>query len=478
MSVDTRIGQCSYPSIGLGSVTGRARRARPPLAFCLAFAATLTVALLQDARPFYYDADAYWNLGATFTDGDGFSLLNFESPVRGYLLPLTTLGLGNLASALDWGDVATVKVFNSLVFALIATLLAPRLAELAWPRQRWGLWPRLALALLLVVFWGGHLGVPLSDFPALALALVTLIAIARSDSLGWMLVAGVAAGAAVNLRPAYLLLPPIAAAMIALSWLLRRDGPDISWRRRVLVAGLFVAGFALVSLPQSLSTHRHYGMWSFVPGTAADLSNFQLAHGLRMQRYDTFVGGDGSVPARLVYAEPTGLRLLEQENWTIDGVSQYLGIVVDHPIAMSGVFVRHIVNGLDHRHDGPYVETYAPNANRPVRMAGFLLVFLAAARLAWPAARRALGPAHWRYPAALLLCGLPAVTSAVETRFLLPVFLACAIAVLTPGWTSPMVVSSLRRRRYLVPAVLLGAYALSMAMALYVTDQASDHLAR
>jgi hypothetical protein len=474
--LDASAPVCWYRQIRWGAVTDGTGPGRAGLAFGLALAGTLLVTLAQDPRPFHHDAAAYWELAATFTDDGGFSLLSFESPLRGYLLPLAALGLNALSEASGWGDVATVKIFNSLVFALTATVLAPKLAELTWPERRWGLWPRLALAAFLAVFWRGHLGVPLTDFPALALALVALIATAHARSPGWTFVAGVAAAATINLRPAYLLLPLLVAALLARSWFVGRAAPRLSWRRRALVAGLFVAGFALVSLPQSVSTHRHYEAWSFVPGAVASLSSFQLTAGLEMQRYDTLVGSDGTAPPRLVYDEPAGTELLAREGGIVSGYGDYLGIALENPVEVSGVLVRHVINGLDHRHDGPYVETYAPDANRPVRLAGFLLVFLAAARLAWPTARRALGPARWRYLAALLLCALPAVISAVETRFMLPAFLTCCIVVLTPGWSSPAVRASLRRRRVLVPSVLFATCALSLAAALHVTDQAVDHL--
>ncbi len=55
----------------------------PAMAFVIAFAGTLAIALLQAAKPFYADAGGYWTLGNTFVKHGEFSLLNFRSPLRG-----------------------------------------------------------------------------------------------------------------------------------------------------------------------------------------------------------------------------------------------------------------------------------------------------------------------------------------------------------------------------------------------------------
>src|SRR5205823_4473777 len=75
-----------------------------------------------------------------------------------------------------------VKLFNALMFALIGAVLAPRLAEITWPRFQWGIGRRLSLTALLLLFWNGYLDFPLSDFPALAMALLALIAVDRSST--------------------------------------------------------------------------------------------------------------------------------------------------------------------------------------------------------------------------------------------------------------------------------------------------------
>jgi hypothetical protein len=454
----------------------RARPALGPVAFGLALAGAASIALLQGSKPFYYDSGGYWSLAGSFTQKGHFSLLNFESSLRGYGLPLIYRGLQAIVEGLRWSPSVVVKLFNGLLFALIGGLLAPGLAELAWPERRWGISRRVALTVLLLVFWSGYLNFPLSDFPALAAALLTLVAAGRVDSPGWMFVAGASCAAAIDLRPEYLPLAPIPLGFAAWQWLAqrRRLGPRVA--RRALCVALLGVGFVAVSLPQSLSAHRHFGDWSFVPGAAANLTGEQLGNGLEFQRYDTYVGGDR--PPEMFYYDEAGHGLLsEQKHGSIESVSQYAGLVADHPFFFAGLVVRHAINGLDERYSTPYIEHVHSTAEPLRRFAGFLLVFLAVVRVLWPAARRSLAPARWRYPVTLLLCCVTSLFTAVEPRYLLPAYLLSYMLVLAPGWPSPLGGAGTGlRRRLLVPAALAVAYAASMAVVWHVVTSATAHL--
>lgn len=444
--------------------------------FAIAAAATLVAALVQGAKPFYYDARLYWSLAESFARPDGFSLLNFDSPLRGYALPLLYLSLREVADGVGLEHATIVKLFNALVFAAIATVLAPAIAQVAWPRHRWGASRRLGLAGLLLVFWHGYLNFPLSDFPALAAALCALIAVSRPCHPGWMLGAGAATAVAVNMRPAYLVLVPIIVLLVAFGWLRDPEQRDASAARRVGCAVLLIGGFALTSLPQSLATHRHHGLWSFVPGTTARLTRLQLTEGTRLQRYDTYVGA-GQPSPQMRFIDPVGSRLLdEHEGGVIVDGRQYLGLLARHPATMSGVFLRHLVNGLDQRYATPYIERLDTGGNRWMRVSGFVLVFLALARIAWPSARRSLEPARWRFPAALALCSVPAITSAVETRFMLPAVLLVYLLVLAPAWPNPLASAESGRSRWRAPAVLLVSLAAFLAVVLSMVGDATDHL--
>lgn len=457
-------------SMPLGTIR---RRALTALAF--AFAVTFAVALLQGSKPFYFDSELYWSLGGTFIKNGHFSLLNFESPLRGYLFPLINHLLHVTAKGLGASDSIAARLFNSIVVASIGSVLAPRLAEDMWPRIAWGVPRRLALTALLLVFWSGFLSYPLSDLPALALLLIACIALARTTSPGWMVVAGLAVGAAIDMRPAYLPLLPIVLVLFALAWFARWRKDRSGVYRELGCLCLLLGAFALVSLPQSLSSHRHYGTWSFVPGAAAHLSDLQLRDGLLLQRYETYVGTGH--PPEMYYWDNAGRKLLLQEPAKkISSTGQYLRLVANHPLTMAGVMARHVINGLDFRYSTPYVEHLYSSSQRWLRLANFLLIFLAILRIAWPAARRALGPARWRYAVALALCCATAVPSAVETRYMLPAYLLSYMLVLTGRWPNPLEAAGEGLRRYRTAAVIALSLVVFMVVVIHVVSGATSHL--
>jgi hypothetical protein len=448
-------------------------RSGPLAAFGAALAVTLIVALSLGKKPFYYDSRLYWSLGDSFVRGGHFSLLNFESPLRGYAFPLVNHGLLKIADDLRWSASTIVRIFNALLFALIGAVLVPKLAEATWPGRRWGTIRRLMLTALLLVFWSGYLSFPLSDFPALCMVLLAIVALIHPGAPQWMFVAGIAAGLAIDIRPEYVSLGLILPSLLAWTWVKQADMPSVSIVRRLLCVGLLLVGFAAVSLPQALSTHRHSGTWSFIPGSRQGITYIQLTAGLYLQRYETYVGM--GPPPGMFYLDPeSGHMMDEQENKHIESVGQYLELVVSHPLVMANLFIHHIVNGLDSRYNTPYVEHVGSNAFR--RLVGFLLVFLALVRVLWPAARRGLSPTRWRYPAALLACCVTTLSSAMETRFLLPVYLLVYMLVLAPGRPNlyGAVVNSSQRYRLLA---IVGAGCLSFAVLIwYVTSDATSHL--
>lgn len=452
------------------------RWSRPAVAaFGVALTGALLVGLLQGARTFYGDSGEYWALAGSFSRFGHFTLINFEDPVRGYGLPLAMYVLKMVSEGIRWSQSSVVTIFYALLFVLIGVVLAPRLAEITWPEQRWGFGRRVALTALLLVFWGGDLNYPLTDFPGLAMALLALVAIAQPDSPSWMLTAGAAGAMAIDLRPAYFPFLPILVILVAWAWFEQPGARRTSFARRGLCLGLLVVGFLVVSLPQSLSAHRHHGTWSFIPGASTHLEEEKLTAGMASQRYDTYEGPQG--PSAIAYGDPTGQRLLEQQpEGKIKSLSQYVGLIVSHPVIMVPLLARHVVNGLDARYSTIYVEHADAGGHVWLRLAGFLLVYLALVRLLWPSARRGLGPARWRYLVALSLCCLTIVPTAVETRYMLPVYLLGYILVLAPGWPSPIGPAAVGWRRFQTTMILAAAYLVFMALVWHAVSGVNGHV--
>jgi NADH:ubiquinone oxidoreductase subunit 6 (subunit J) len=437
-------------------------------AFGLAFLGALVVGLAQGVRPFYADAEGYWALSQSFAYTGHFSLLNFVSPQRGYFLPLVIYGLRMFTEGTFQSESTAATVLIAVLFALIGAVFAPRLAEVAWPRQSWGFLRRIVLMALLLIFWCGNLNYPLTDFPGLAMGLLALVAVARFDSPGWMLLSGMAAAATLNLRPAYEPLVLMLLVIVGLGWFDQRHGKHASAARRVLCMSLLIAGFALVSLPQSLSAHRYFHSWNPIPGSSSALTEEVLTKGMSAQRWDSFERPVGT-PNAIIYKDESGRRLLEQQpEKEVKTSGQYIGLILSHPTIMLPMIVRHVINGLDVRYSTIYVENLAGEGHLALRLAGFLVVFLALVRLLWSRARRSLGPVRWRYPIALALCCATSLPSAIETRYMLPIEVLAYILVLAPGWPNPIGPAEEGIRRFRTPA-LLGLAGLAFAAVVWHT---------
>lgn len=455
-------------------------RNRPALtSFSIALAGALIVTLIQGEKFFHYDSGGYWYLSETFVHTGHFSLFNFDNNgLRGYALPLLYWVLRNTAETLAITNSLAVRIANAATFALIGAVLVPRLGAIAWPQTSWNIGRRLGFCALLLAFWSGYMSYPLSDFPALALALLALVAIFRTDSPLWLFVAGLSAGLAINVRPSYALLAPVLAALLVWSWVATRGTERVSLRLRGLSVAALVAGLAIVAVPQSVIQHHQFGDYSPVPGSST-LTQYQYRLGLELQRYDTYLGGSG----KLEYLEPHTADIVAELNSSTVGNVAYMKLVLQHPVTMAGLSLRHVVNGFDQRYTTPYIETLETDrsgisvtSHRLLRIAGFLIVFLALLRVAWPAGRRSLGPARWRYIVALLVVSLTAVPSAMDTRYLLPSYMAAWLLIVAPGWRSALNETRTGSHRYRALALALSAGLVYTVVVWRIVTAATDNL--
>ncbi|HYC81658.1 MAG TPA: hypothetical protein VEB65_07720 [Solirubrobacterales bacterium] len=465
---------------GLPNRVARRSKSHPAAtAFLVVFALALAVALIQGAKPFYWDSGEYWRLSHAFTAPGHLVLPDFEDDgLRGYALPLVLFLWREVLGLFTDNAAFMVMLLYSLLFAAIGALLAPRFARIAWPERTWGATRRVLLGALLVLFWGGFLNYPLSDFPALAAALAALILVTRPQSRLAMLASGLTAGLALVARPAYLLLVPCLVGLAVWDWWEHRgegEGGGENPRRRALGLALLLLGVVVALIPQGLIHHHESGNLNPLPG-GSSLASTQLTQGLKLQRLDGWVGDDRGTS--LEYRDPSTAGIVRDlPGGKVTGSGEYAEIALQHPLTIAGVFLRHLVNGLDQRYTTPYVEHLDPPATRRLlRVAGFAIVFLALLRVLWPAARRRLGPARWRYPVALLLITVTSLAGAMETRFLLPIYLLAALLALVPGWPNPIGSREAGLRRYRTLALIAAGAIVYFAIVWAIAGSASDHV--
>lgn len=428
------------------------RRIPPePTCFLLVAATWATYLLVAGDDRFYHDAASYWQLGELFGQNAHFSLLAYDHPYRGYSLPLWNHGLDIVASVVEIGDSTIVQLTGSLLVATLGVMVVPRLARALFSEAAVS-WGRvLALNGLLFLFWRDHIGFPLSDFPALLAACVGVLGLLRATKAGY-LVAGLSFGLAANLRPAYLL--AAVGAVVLATLVSRRPWKSLA---HIFALALVLAGALVVSLPQMAINHHHRDSWSPTLDGAKEIGTGQLAWGLVLQKYETYVGPSSEYPRqRVLYFDPVANDVRQEEGVSdIESYREYGEIVLRHPVTMSVSYLLHVFNGIDVRHATPYIRDLR-GSPLVFSLLLYTLVFGAGARLALPGARRRLGEIRWVGVGLLLLPTLTAIPGAVEPRFFLPLHLLVLMLVcFGPGVAANVYSGSSRRRIGLAVAYVL-----------------------
>jgi hypothetical protein len=265
------------------------------LAGLVVFLATV----IQSPARFVWDAATYWAGSVSLAQGrDPYvaGLLN----LRGVLTPVLYLPAA-LATKVVGESAASVAVLveNSLLVALVGALLLPWLLR-AWVHVTpWMVWVCAGLTWLLV---GRFAPYPLVDLWAVALMLAAVVALQRHTAAG-LTGAGLLAGMAFNVRPAYLLPLLLALVVVLLSQRL---------------AGLwFAAGIVVALLPQSIANLTQGAGWRPWPHDMFALTQLQAYNASFVVRYDT---------ARLPHLDP-------RQFFCSPSMAQAVG---DHPPVSTG----------------------------------------------------------------------------------------------------------------------------------------------
>jgi hypothetical protein len=365
---------------------------------------TLAVSLQEPAPEFMYDAGHYWNGALAVLEGGGVferGLLSLRGIATSFLyLPAAAAyELGG-----DSGASFAVLLQNALLIALIGTVLLPRLAAVWRPVTPLVVWVTAVGSALLLA---GFAPFPLSDLWGVVLLLGAVAALRRT---GWLplLLAGMAAGLAFNVRPA---------AMFAVIGLV----PVVLVARRL--SGLwFLAGAALALIPQVVLNRSHGLTWWPWPEQTTALTQLQAGYAGYVIRYDTVMMGPDVYP-RLFFCSPSMAGALDRKLPTSGG--DLAGAFLSNfPQAL--VFsAQKIAAALHWTLSTPYYVT-RPGVNgifallvTTATVVGAVALLHVLVRRGW----RSLSLAQVAVVVVWIGSVMALVTSATESRFALPVVL-------------------------------------------------------
>jgi hypothetical protein len=422
---------------------------RRPLAISFVVTSIVLIANLLSVsnKTLYGDADNYWSLARTFSNGGLFPFAQYTDRLRGYSLPFMLFGIQRAASIAALDPILVFRTVSALtgaaVFGIVLPALFTRLLGVTVTLRM-----AIVFAALAVVYWRGHLLYSLSDVPAVLLLAAGLLLLPAAPGGPWTIGAAALSGAclavAANTRPVYEI--ALLASVALVCWHTAKSSRS---RRVMLSIAAFTAGIAVVLMPQSLINSRIFGTRNpfahrEVRSTQPDLYVRQLAWGIGIQKYETNIGPN--FPVAVMFLDTRGLELLQVDalhdpRSAIDrlrlSLADYLALLTRHPLFFASAYARHLFNGLDVAYSTPYVTRMSPR-DLPFALFNYVMLGFAAAGGVWSLTGIAWGQYRWNaaLAAAFLLPSALAIPTAIEPRFLMPLWLfACGVTVFRfPRW--------------------------------------------
>ncbi|MFL5729336.1 MAG: hypothetical protein ACJ75J_07600 [Cytophagaceae bacterium] len=407
----------------------------------------------------YGDASNYFNtLGKSFETNGNFSLLHFKDSIRGVIFPLFNYLLIKLSEFAGISPLKIWKIVSAGYFAMLSNVLMPVFAERFF-KIRPKVWQVLLLDTFLFLFWRGYVDFPLTDFLSLIFILAAIYFKESDNRVSWFL-SGLMLTFAINLRPIYTIaILPFGFWLLYYLWQKRNFA-----RQGILSVCFLLAGFFLGSFPQVYINYHQYGrITPFVQTTIGSqqgsLYLMQLKWGMSVQKYETNVGHD--YPAMpVIYWDTEGNSLYKQEQGdSVQNYTDYLRLLVRHPLVFSSIYCRHIFNGMDIVYPTPYI----PNMKARswlLRLFNYSLIFLFLMAVILAYLKRRLSIPQWLIISMLTAPCLFTIPTAMEVRFLLP-FHLMVYSVFLFFSDYEIVFSGLRKRSIYILVTLYMAFILA-----------------
>ena len=298
--------------------------------------------LLNPDGQAYWDSDNYLQLSQSFWKEDGFSLFNFTDGVRGVWFPLILAPFIKLSREWGWRILsALMAVFFICYFP--QTILNIR-EDIGFLFRK-----RLALFLLICIFWSGIFLYPLSDGVALVFLVLGIWFIFKDKIWGY-LIGGAFFYLSYNTRTIYLL--PLLFFVIGYGGL-RIVQKKYSQCLSFLVC-VGISMLIITPIPQIIVNLNCYDVFSpkviTKEGYSSGLFSWQLAEGLRHSEYETYIGDMEIYPdPGIQFVDKVGESLLNREELNPGEMSMkdVIKMVLKYPFEIMGIYMRHLINMLN-----------------------------------------------------------------------------------------------------------------------------------
>lgn len=191
----------------------------------------------------------------------------------------------------------------------------------------------------------------------------------KSISSFWIIAAAFVAGLTMEIRPAYVWLPPV--TLLCALWL-PATPPSNLWLNRLNTLLVCAAVTMLPMIPQSIINSHHFDRWT--PLLVANLQNYQVTLGKSnikfMTRVDPGTDGGASEGFGLLYPNP-----FYDADEDTSPKAKPMTWYPDHPVPALLTIVAKFTSIFDFDFVEPYVRTIKPNYQLAFRFASLGLLF-------------------------------------------------------------------------------------------------------
>lgn len=369
-------------------------------------------------RQYYHDAYVYWSYGEMY-GLEKFSLLNYNSSLRGYLFPLFIYMIRKLAFEGLGTERMIFCIITSLLYAFFFMVLIPRVIELMF-QINIPMGVRLIYAMICTVMFRGLIVYPLTDLSAIMLACAAMyffLLLAQDKvKVVWKQVLyaigmGLALGGAYYVRPIYLI---VWIAVGGMSFI-------IMCRKKKWIFLFAFLGMLIVAMPQIYINQKHFETYSPMIQThlnsdeSMSLYLNQLRWGIYMQKYETNVDVTVSdIQPGMVFRDAIGETLLERDK--VYSYPRYLLFCIRHFGDMACIYLKHIFNGLDIVYPSVYIQKIYCN-RFAVQLLNYTLIFAGLKGIVFFVKKKCWNSLTVGMSIAYVLPILLVIPTAVETRF-------------------------------------------------------------
>jgi hypothetical protein len=297
----------------------------------------------------YYDSLLYSQLSQKF--GEFFSRqIYYPDTFRGYLFPWL-ICLFNKILPLNLAVIA----INVILVTLLSFWVAPNLSSILFGNNNAENKCLFSISIFVVIicFWFGYFKYALSDFPAIFCLFSAMIICLRNKNITYFL-SGILLASALNIRPIYQINLFVFFVYFVYLFVIKKV------KLRNVFA--FLLGVSIVLLPQVVINHN-YNPSTYSPFVQTNqtfgnnLYLKQLYWGIKIQKYETFIGDKNQYPEPGVkFDDNEGINLAKNKlDNSPESIKNFVYFVINNKAFYVKMLARHFFNGIDIKYNTPYV---------------------------------------------------------------------------------------------------------------------------